>query len=794
MDQQTLKTLEYDKIVGMLQDHASSSLAKDIIKDLRPSSNIKKIQEDLDKTSEAMKLLSLGSNPPLAGISSTKDQLKRLEIGGSLSAGSILQIGQVLRCARLLKDYLEKIKKEEAQDEDFTYLDEIISSLFTYKGGEDKIFRAIISEEEISDDASARLKSIRRKIADKNSSIRDRLNSIIRSQKNEKYLQDQIYSLRDGRFVIPVKVGSQSQIPGIVHDTSQSGQTVFIEPMAVVNLNNEIRNLEIEEKEEIDRILLVLSDILRDKTDQIRSNEGKLVEIDFIFAKAKFARKTKSTMPILNDQGISHINKGRHPLLGDEEVVPVDIYIGKDFDTLVVTGPNTGGKTVSLKLLGLLNLMAQSGLFIPAGAYSQIGVFDSIYADIGDEQSIEQSLSTFSSHMVNIVDILSKIKDNSLVLFDELGAGTDPTEGSALAISILNYLRKIDVKTVATTHYNELKLYALTEDRVENASMEFDLKTLSPTYRLLIGVPGKSNAFEISKRLGLDESIIEEARQMIGKDQLSFEDIVGQMDKDREILEEERLKAQQATSKIKRLEAQAQSHKDKTESMREKILEEARIQARDIIREAKEESKLVIDEIRQISSARKDGTARQIYEAQDILRQSEKDLSEGIDDRILDIKTQQKSEDLKVGDTVRIPSLDQTGTVVSKEDKSGQVQVQVGILKMNLDVSSLVKDNNKEKEENVLRAKTFQNQRKRDISPSIDLRGVNVEDAIARLDKYLDDAFISGLKQVEIIHGKGTGALRKGLKPYFKNHRHIKNYRLGEFEEGGSGVTIVELK
>lgn len=793
MYKKSLKTLEYYKIIDLLAGEAESQLGEEYCKSLRPSTNIEEVRRWLRETEEAFQLIIKRGNPPLYGFKPIQKEIKRTQIGGSLTPEGLLKIAETLRCANALKKYLKETLEEDSESK-FLYIGDMIESLSTFDRIEKSIYKAIISEDEISDDASPKLRTIRINKKSKSESIKSKLNSIISSEDNKKFLQDSLYTVRDGRYVVPVKRDFRSDMPGMVHDMSSSGATLFVEPMAVVELNNEIRELEIEERKEIERILAELSQMVGENSYEIGANEHLLKELDFIFAKGKLALKQDGTKANLNTRGVINIKQGRHPLLDKSKVVPIDVYIGDGFDTLVITGPNTGGKTVSLKTVGLLTAMAQSGLFIPAKSNSEIGIFENIYADIGDEQSIEQSLSTFSSHMVNIVDIISRLEDNSLVLFDELGAGTDPTEGAVLAIAILEKLREKDIRTIATTHYNQLKVYAMTTEGVENASMEFDIDTLSPTFRLLIGIPGKSNAFEISKRLGLGEDIIENARNLVESENIKFEDMLSEIERNREIIESERREAEIARAEIKRLEDKAKSYKDKTEEMREKLLEEARIEAREIIRGAREESKMIIDEIKDISKHLGEDSSRRLQEATDILRKSEKDLDSHLREDLLNIRVDKPAEDLKIGDSVRIPSLNQEGTILTEIDSNGNVMVQVGIMKMSLPLDSLIPIEGEAEVKTKERTKKMHTTKSKFIKKEIDLRGKNVEDAIFELDKYLDDAYLSGLKQVEVIHGKGTGALREGLQPYFKKHRHVKSSRMGEYREGGMGVTILELK
>lgn len=792
MYQKSLKILEYEKIIDLLFEETESALGRDYAKSLEPSTDFDEVKRWIRETDEAFKLIIKRGNPPLYGVKSIQNEIKRVQLGGSLVPEGLLKIAETLRCSNALKKYFSDSKNPD--EEEYQYISEMINGLSTFDYIENAIYRAIISEDEIADDASLKLRSIRVQKKQKAESVKAKLNSMITSEDQKKFLQDSIYTVRDGRYVVPVKREFKSDVPGMVHDMSSSGATFFVEPMAVVELNNQIRELELDERKEIERILAELSQKVGEHSFEIGANEHILKELDFTFAKGKLALKQKATKPKLNTNGIVNIKKGRHPLLDTKKVVPIDIYIGENFDTLVITGPNTGGKTVSLKTVGLLTAMAQSGLFIPAGENSEINIFENIYADIGDEQSIEQSLSTFSSHMVNIVDIIAKFEDNSLLLFDELGAGTDPTEGAVLAIAILEKLREKDVRTIATTHYNQLKVYAMTTDGVENASMEFDIDTLSPTFRLLIGIPGKSNAFEISKRLGLSEEIITSAKDLVEAENIQFEDMLGEIEKNRDIIEAERREAEISRAETKKLEEKAKAYREKTEEMRERVLDEARREAKEIIKNAKEETKLVIEELKDLAKHLDGDAKKRINDAQEILRASERELNSKIKQDLLTIKAEKPIEDLKIGDSVKVPSLNQEGVVLTDEDSEGKVMVQIGIMKMSLPKNTLVPIEGQAKVTSNEKNKKIHSAKSKYIKKEIDIRGKNVEDAIFELDKYLDDAYLSGLKSVDVIHGKGTGALREGLKPYFKNHEHIKSTRYGSFNEGGDGVTIVEFK
>ncbi len=791
MNQKSLRVLEYNKIVDMLSEKAESSLGRGMIENLMPSVSIDEITYAQNETEETINLMIKRGNPPLYGINKISADVKRAELGGVLSPGALLRIGESLRVSRALKNYL----KENKEDKDSIYpiIGDLIENLRAYKDVEDSISNAIISENEISDNASSTLRSIRRQIRSKNDSIKDKLSSLINSPNYKKYLQDSIVTMREGRYVVPVKQENRSNVPGLVHDVSSSGATAFIEPMAVVELNNELRELEIKEREEIERILTELSLMVAQDGEGIRGNELLLARLDFAFAKGKLALDQKATKPLFNKGKYINIKRARHPLLG-KNVVPIDIYLGDDFTTLVITGPNTGGKTVTLKTVGLFTLMGQSGLHIPADSSSQLGIFTQVFADIGDEQSIEQSLSTFSSHMTNIVQIIENMDEDSLVLFDELGAGTDPVEGAALAMSILEFLKKRDIRTLATTHYSQLKLYALTTEGIRNASVEFNVETLSPTYKLLIGVPGKSNAFEISKRLGLQDFIIDQARGLVSRENIQFEDVLQAMERDRKQAEENKEEAERTKRTINKLKIELENEKQKAESMKEKILDKAREEARSILREAKENADLVASELRDVSRIIDKESSRRLQEAQDLVRtelqKKDSELSKGI----LEKKSTKPPKDLKMGENVEVLSLNQMGTALSNPDDKGNVEVQVGIMKVTVNIVNLRRTDDDYTSKQIRSTSKVKSNKSKVVKQELDLRGNNIEEGILEVDKYLDDAYISGLKEVYIIHGKGTGALREGIKSYLKTHRHVKAFRTGKYGEGGDGVTVVEIK
>ena len=792
MNDKMLKTLEFEKIIDMLKSETQSQLGRNKAMDLKPIDNIDKIEYLQSETEEAFQALINRGRPPLFGINDLKEEVSRLRIGGSLTAASLLKISDSLRVARELKDYMGE--DEGDRDSHYPILESEAEKLSTFRSVETSINQAVISEDEIADSASRSLHNVRRDMRKKDEDIRERLNRIISSPAYEKYLQDNIVTIRDGRFVVPVKQEYRNNVKGIVHDMSASRATVFIEPMTIVNLNNDIRDLEIREREEIQKILDNLSDMAREIMDFLDENQAILENMDFVFAKGKLALNQNGTKPIINQDRIIDINEARHPLLTDKEVVPIDINLGKDFNTLVITGPNTGGKTVSLKTVGLLTLMAQSGLHIPAASGSKIGVFKNIFADIGDEQSIEQSLSTFSSHMTNIVSILKEVDEESLVLFDELGAGTDPTEGAALAMAILDHLLKKDIRTIATTHYSQLKIYALNTEGVVNGSVEFNIETLSPTYRLSIGVPGKSNAFEISKRLGLSEELITDARNLVSEESLDFEEVLQTMDRDRKEAERYKQEARKDQLEIDRLRSEIEEYEAKTTKMRERILREAKEEARLLLRDAKDESDEIIRDLRNISSDIERERNLAIEENRKRIREELSDVESELSSDILNVKAESAVKDLKPGETVKILAFDQVGEVLNEPNAKGEFQVQVGIMTINTDIKSVIRVESQQEREVKNKRASIKSRKEDLVSNSIDLRGMALDEAILSVDKYIDDAYMAGLKSVEIIHGKGTGVLRDGIRSYLKSNYHVDSFRFGEFNEGGDGVSIVSLK
>lgn len=787
MNRHVYKTLEFDKIMNMLSSYAVMEVTAKRILTQDVSDNIKKVNKMQDETAEAVTLITKKGSPPIMCTADVRSSLKRAVMSGILSIGEIIAVGKVLETSRRLKQYPD--------DAEVPSLGEHFDALWENKDLEKRIFQCMTDDETVADDASPELAEIRRKIRIANNKVRDTLKSIISSPTYAKCLQEQIITMRDDRYVVPVKAEHKGEIKGIVHDTSSTGATLFIEPMSVVEANNEIRTLMDREKDEILRILSEFSAHIAKDSELIEMTYSVIGELDFIFARGHFALRYDCYRPILNDKGFIKLEKARHLLIDAKKVVPVDIRLGDEFDTLVVTGPNTGGKTVVLKTAGLICLMAQAGLHIPAREGSVVAVFKNIFADIGDEQSIEQSLSTFSSHMVNIVKILKAVNENSFCLFDELGAGTDPIEGASLAVSILERVRLMGAKTMATTHYSELKTYALGTDRVENASCEFDVDTLAPTYRLLIGIPGKSNAFAISRRLGIDDDIIEQAKSYIAGENIKFEDILSELEKSRREAIDDKERAEHFKSEAERLKEDTAEKKKRLEEKTEKILERARAEAREILEQAKRDSEELLAEIRKTRQINDNKKAQQEI---DKVRAS---LNKKISDNSAKLsKLQFKPQDaskapktVKTGDDVEIVSIKQQGVVCSLPDASGNLFVKVGIMKVKTNLKDLkllnvTKPKQKTSGSSANLGKTM------NLSPEIDVRGETVDSAELLIDKFLDDAVLSSVGVVRIIHGKGTGLLRKGIHAFLKTRPYVKSYRLGVFGEGDAGVTVVELK
>ena len=791
MNNKALKTLEYTKIIEMLAAHASSPLGKIRCENLLPSCSPGEIEYKQEQTQDALSRLFQKGNINFGSAKDIRGSLKRLEIGSTLGITELLQICALLDNTSRVKSYGRREKENEQRDS----LDDLFDALEPLPLLNTEIRRCILSEDEIADDASATLKQIRRSMKVTGERIHTQLAGMVNGSART-YLQDAVITMRNGRYCIPVKAEYKSQVPGMIHDQSSTGSTLFIEPMAIVKLNNEIRDLEMKEAAEIEVILASLSNMAAQERENLRYNLENLVELDFIFARAALAMDMNATRPIFNTKGYINIRKGRHPLIDKKKVVPIDIHLGKEFHLLIVTGPNTGGKTVSLKTVGLLTLMGQAGLHIPALDRSELSVFEEVYADIGDEQSIEQSLSTFSSHMTNVVSFIEKADPKSLVLFDELGAGTDPTEGAALAISILNYLQKQGIRAMATTHYSELKVYALSTPGVENASCEFDVETLRPTYRLLIGIPGKSNAFAISGKLGLPEHIIDRAKEQISQKDESFEDVLTSLEQSRITIETEREEIASYKEEIKALKAQLEEKQDKLEQRKERILAQANEEAHRVLREAKEYADQTMKVFNK--AGKETLSAKELEQRRSELRKKMDSAGKKVALKTPPKKTSTlRPQDLSLGDSIKVLSMNVKGTVSSKPDAKGMLFVQMGILRSKVHISDL-----QLLDEPVITgpalsktgAGKIKMNKSASVSTEINLLGKTVDEAVAELDKYLDDAYLAHLNSVRVVHGKGTGALRKGIHNYLKRLKYVKDYHLAEFGEGDAGVTIVEFK
>ena len=794
MNEKVLHTLEYNKILDQLTEYAVSADAKSRCQKLRPITDRAQIEQLQQQTSDALSRLFKYGSLSFSGVTDIRDSLKRLEIGGALSAIELLRVCSLLESAKRAKAFARSQDDSDQPDDSLTSLFAGIEPLTPLC---DEIRRCILSEDEIADDASSTLHSIRRSMRGMNDKIRAQMNSMINNTTTRSYLQDTVITMRDGRYCLPVKAEAKSLVPGMIHDQSSTGSTLFIEPMAVVNLNNEYKELQLREQEEIEVILAGLSNLTASYATQLLADYELLTELDFIFARAAFAQTYNGVAPLFNDDGRIHIRKGRHPLLDPKKVVPIDVRLGEDFRLLIVTGPNTGGKTVSLKTVGLLTLMGQSGLHIPASERSELGIFDEVFADIGDEQSIEQSLSTFSSHMVNIIRILEQVNDRSLVLFDELCAGTDPTEGAALAISILSKLHLYGARIMATTHYSELKVYALSTPGVENACCEFDVATLSPTYRLLIGIPGKSNAFAISEKLGLPSDLITDAKGRISKSEGDFEDLIADLEKSRSTIEREQLEINQYKAEIESLKEKLEQKQERLDSSRNKILREANEQAYNILKEAKD----VADEtIRNFNKYGKAGApvSEMEKERTKLRGKMDKAAQKMSEQKKASVPNHNVPKKLRIGDSVKVISMNLKGTVHSLPNARGDLYVQMGILRSLVNINDLILL----EEDAAPGTKKFQKtsagkikmSKSASVSTEINLIGKTTDEAIPLLDKYLDDAYLAHLPSVRIVHGKGTGALRNAVQAHLKRLKYVKSFHLGEFGEGDAGVTIAEFK
>lgn len=792
MNQKVLRTLEYNKIVERLAEYAFGADTKERCLSLLPSTSLSEITNAQQQTKDAMNRSLKKGRLDCSGIKPLSSAIRRVEIGGTMNIEELLGLCKLLETARRVKAYGRKEREDIPSDS----LSELFDGLEPLSPLCDDIRRCIISVDEISDDASSNLKSIRRSIRSTGDRIHAQLNQMLNNQNVRNCLQDFVITMRNGRYCLPVKAEAKSQITGMVHDQSSSGSTLFIEPMAVVNLNNELKELSIKEQDEIAVILATLSAKAGEYIPAIETDYQILTELDFIFAKAAYALEYNGITPHFNTERKIRILKGRHPLLDAKKVVPIDISLGSDFDQLVITGPNTGGKTVSLKTVGLLTLMGQAGLPIPSGDRSELAVFDDIFADIGDEQSIEQNLSTFSSHMTNIIHILKEANEHSLVLFDELCAGTDPTEGAALAVSILSYFHSRGIRTMATTHYSEIKIYALTTSGIENACCEFDVETLSPTYRLLIGIPGKSNAFAISKKLGLSDTLIEDARTRISSNEQNFEDLLSDLEASRITIEKEQVEINRYKSEIAALKQQLKNKQEKLDESRDAILRKAKEEANQILQEAKDTADEAIRNFNKYGTTRPSiqEMEKQRTNIREKMAANEKKSSKEKDTAIYNPKVPKK---LRIGDSVKVLSMNLTGTVHSLPNAKGDLFVQMGILRSQVNIKDLVLI-----EDAALGSKKYAKtgagklkmSKSASVSTEINLIGKTVDEAIALLDKYLDDAYLAHLPSVRIVHGKGTGALRSAVQSHLKRQSYIKSFHLGEFGEGDAGVTIAEFK
>ena len=783
MEKRVLKTLEYDKILSMLKDRSSCCVSRELVESMEPSGDFDEVERELKLTAEAETLFYRTGRSPVDDFPDMRHCLERTHAALFLSTGELLGIASCLKAARIAKETL-------AKENEGSYLYNMASCLTTHRSAEEEINRCIISEDEIFDGASPALSRIRRSMRIANEKVREKLNSMIRSSSYQKYLQEPLVTIRNGRFVIPVKQEYRQQVPGLIHDQSGSGATLFIEPAAVVELGNEYKKLLAEEAEEIERILTELTAMLAPYAGEIREDLNILGSIDLVFAKARLSRELNATMPKLNRENYIRIVRARHPLIPSDRVVPIDIWIGRDYRSLIITGPNTGGKTVTLKIVGLFSLMVQSGIFVPANEGSEFPVFQSIYADIGDEQSIEQSLSTFSSHMKNIVGILDKADENSLVLLDELGAGTDPIEGAALAMSILEDLNDRHCICVSTTHYSEIKAFAMMHEGMENASMEFDVDKLCPTYKLYIGIPGKSNAFEISSRLGLPDRIISNAKSLLKGEDVRFEDIISSAQSQHRIAEEERKLAEEARAELEKLRADAERERRKLNDDRSRLQAKAKEEAKRIVAETKREMEKLIVEIRSIKDIDRSAADRAIQNARDTLRAKENAVNEK--EAIAKEDNSNPPKTVRSGDTVNIVTLDQKATVLSAPDAKGDVVVQAGVMKLTVKLNDLRLI--EEKKPLAASGGKVGLGAGKQVGLELDVRGMLVDEANIVVDRYLDDAYNAGLTEVNIIHGKGTGALRSGIQAFLKRHPLVKGYRMGSYGEGDAGVTVVTLK
>jgi len=785
VNEKALHTLEYDKIIRRLTGLAATSLGREVAEKLTPSRELEIVKRRLAATDEASRAVSLKGAPPFGGITDIRSSLQRAKLQGMLQPPELMEVAQFIMGSRRLNRFIASAGEET----ELPLLSDLCEPLTDFKALEDEIRRCIDEQGDVLDSASPELASMRRDIRVNEGRAREKLESLIRSSSVQKMLQETLITMRNDRYVIPVKQEYRAHFGGIVHDQSGSGATLFIEPEAVVQMNNKLRELKIKEQNEVERILRKLTAEVGERADLLAGDAEILGIIDFVFAKASLAHALSATLPVMNDEGKIVLYKGRHPLLDIKTAVPIDIELGESYTSIIVTGPNTGGKTVSLKTIGLLSLMAMSGLFVPAEDGSRLCVFDGIYADIGDEQSIEQSLSTFSSHMTNLISMLGQVTSRSLVLLDELGAGTDPAEGSALAIAILEHLQKLGCRLIATTHYSELKAYAYNREGITNASMEFDVATLRPTYRLLVGVPGRSNAFAIAERLGLPKSIIDHARGEVSEDELKVDSMIASLEQDRLQAETERRTAEMLRLETEKLRKEIQEERFKLQEQKAKLLEAAREEARQQVAKAKREAEEIISDLRRL--ALEEGASVKEHK----LIEAKKRLEEAVPDPVSRPTRQGGAKPAKIvaGDEVKVHSLNgQKGHVVELVG-SGEAVVQLGILKMKVSLSDLEPMRSASSAKTPAQATTVKRSRDENIRTELDLRGMALDEALMEVDRFLDEAFLGNLGQVYIIHGKGTGALRSGIQDFLRRHKHVKSYRLGQFGEGGAGVSVAEL-
>lgn len=786
--EKSLMKLELDQVLALLAECAGSQGGKESCRSLRPSSDLEEVQLMLQQTTAASELCTRKGNPAFSNVCDVSPSLERADRGGSLQPKELLSIGGVLRCARTIKGYV-------SEDDQATILDPLFNALTANKYLEDRIFGAILSEEEIADTASSELSDIRRHMRIQAGKIRDSLQKVISSPAYSKFLREPIITIRQGRYVVPVKSECKNDVPGLVHDVSATGSTYFVEPMSAVNANNALRELELKEKKEIERILAELSSEAAAHAEDINLDYSMLVQLDVIFAKAKLAYRMRAWAPIMNDCGQIALRNARHPLIDPQKVVPISLRLGSDFDTMIITGPNTGGKTVTLKTIGLLTLMAECGMHIPAGDGSTLSTFDAILADIGDEQSIAQSLSTFSSHMRTIVDVVAQCDDRTLVLYDELGAGTDPAEGAALAIALIEFSRKMGSRVVATTHYAELKLYAMRTKGVINASCEFDVETLQPTYKLLIGIPGKSNAFAISRKLGLSEEILKEASDLVGKSDKDFEDVLSQLEQQRQQMESARLEAEKLKQETAKIKQQSEEYQAQLRKEKEKAMEAARREAQSIIDEARTAANLASEEIKALRKQLQDSAdTTGINQRQAELRRTLNETEDRIRANQPEKSRPKPTRDILVGDTVELLKLGMKASVLAI-NKDGTYQLQAGIMKLNAKAEEiyLLEQENPYKAKGGHPAHSGREMKMTAMSSEIDLRGMDTVEAICVLDRYMDEAMRAKLSSVRIIHGKGTGALRQAVHQSLKRNKFVKKFRLGVYGEGEDGVTIAEF-